>query len=131
MKITQIVKGDPDFSVDVVNTVVKGVSDNFQRLAYSEEDLMITLSNRIKAHENEVRESKTMLGRFMGLFTNPINPDRMEIDGMRLHQIFELAGQSPSTKIILGASYIVDPYELQQLMIRAEHKIKKRPQSQR
>ena len=131
MKITPVIKDGPQFANDLVNTMVTGTADNFQRLIYDEEALLVSLTNTLKAHDDDVRKSQTMIGRIVDVFATPIGPDHIEIDGMRLCQVFEVAEKERPDGVIPGGTYLVDVYSLRQLVSKAQHKAIRRGTPQR
>ena len=75
------------------------------------EELMISLTNSLKLREHEIRQhgkrpfgaasSRTMIA--------PIkDPDKIEIDSMRLQQLFDLTDREPPEEISIGAAYKID-----------------------
>lgn len=88
--------------------VARGVGDAMQRLTYADDELLVSLGNSLKLHELSVRESRSLWGRLMGLFTRRVDPDSIEIDGMRLQQLFVLARSKPPTEINVSKAYALD-----------------------
>ncbi len=88
--------------------VARGVGDAMQRLTYADDELLISLGNSLKLHELSVRESRSLWGRLIGLFTRRVDPDSIEIDGMRLQQLFVLARSKPPTEINVSKTYALD-----------------------
>ena len=130
MKITPIVKDGPRFTVDVVNKMVTGVADSFQRLVYDEEALLVSLTNTLKSHDHDVQKSQTLIGRIVDIFATPIDPDHIEIDGMRLCQVFDAAEKERPEGVIPGGTYLVDVYSLRQMVSKVQHKTLRRGSTQ-
>ena len=104
-------------------TVSEGFADHMQRKVYGTEELLISLTNTLKLHEHAVRTAQSPLGRIVELFGKRTDPDNLKIDGMRLHQLFELAGSTPPLEIAVGASYIIDLPSFRDLLSAAERKV--------
>ena len=126
MKIQPATEDRPVALDGLSGTIVRGVADSFQRLVYAEDDLLISLSNSLKLHESEVRDSRTFVGRFMSLFTESVNPEKITVDGMRLMQICDLAQKKPALEISPGRNYEVGVQDLRLLVTEAEGVVRKR-----
>ena len=75
-------------------------ADTVARAPYSTDDLITSLSNSIKLREAEIRgKLSSVLQTFLGRRRDEINHETIVIDGMRLQQLFALAGQQGSEPI--------------------------------
>lgn len=92
----------------LVSKLDKGVGHMPQRLVYSDEDLLISLSNSLKLREQEIAQRGTFLGRLMALFLGRDAGDTIQIDGMRLMQLLELAEGKAPEGLVLAGFYDVD-----------------------
>ena len=92
----------------LISKLDMGVGHLAQRLVYSEEDLLISLSNSLKQREQEISQRGTLLGRLMALFVGRDSGDTIRIDGMRLMQLLELAEGKAPEGLILAGLYEVD-----------------------
>ena len=131
MKITPVVKKRPRFRIDAVNNMVVKAADNAQRLVYDESSLLVSLTNTLTSHDRDVRKSQTLIGRIVDIFARPIDPDHIEIDGMRLCQVFDAADQDRPDGLVPGGTYLVDVQSLRQVVSKARHKVSKRGIPQR
>ena len=126
MKIQTVTKDQPVALDGLSGKIVRGVADSFQRLVYAEDDLLVSLSNSLKLHESEVRDSRTFIGRFMSLFTETVNPEKITVDGMRLMQICDLAQKKLPLEISPGRNYEAGVQDLRRLVTEAEGVIRQR-----
>lgn len=85
-----------------------GVGHLAQRLVYSDEELLISLSNSLRLREREIAERTTLKGRLMTLFVGEDDGKTIRIDGMRLKQLLELAGGSAPDDLALAGLYEVN-----------------------
>ena len=104
-------------------TVSEGFADHMQRKVYGTDELLVSLANTLKLHEHAVRTAQSPLGRIVELFGKRTDPDNLKIDGMRLHQLFELAGSTPPLQIAVGTSYIIDLPSFRDLLSAAERNV--------
>ena len=88
--------------------VAEGVGALAQRLVYSDEELLVSLSNSLKLREQEIAERDSLKGRLMALFVGKDSGDSIRIDGMRLKQLHDLTGSTPREEINLNASYDIN-----------------------
>ena len=130
LKITPVVKEGPQFARESVNRMVTGTADTFQRLVYDEQDLLVSLTNTLKSHDHDVQKSRTLIGRIVDIFATPIDPDHIEIDGMRLCQVFDAAEKERPEGVIPGGTYLVDVYSLRHMVSKAQHKTLRRGSTQ-
>lgn len=79
-----------------------------QRIVYSKEDLLISLSNSLRLREQEIAERRSIKGRVMALFLGEDAGDTIGIDGMRLKQLLELAQGGAPAELVLAGFYEVD-----------------------
>ena len=131
MKITPVVRQGPRFTRDTVNKMVDRVADDFQRLAYDEQALLVSLTNTLNSHDHDIKKSQTLIGRLVDLLTTPTDPDHIEIDGMRLCQLFDAAEKEPPDGVTLGGTYLVDVHSLRQMVSKAQRHALKQGTSQR
>lgn len=96
-----------------------------QRLGFSGENLIISISNTLAIHKQDVREAKTLIGRFLGLITKPIDPGNIKMDGMRLMQLFDLAQSKPPIKLSASSEYNVDLASFIELLSQAKEHLQK------
>lgn len=87
----------------LVSKMDQGVGHMAQRLVYSKEDLLISLSNSLRQREYEIAERGSLKGRLMALFVGKDSGDTIQIDGMRLMQLLELTdGEAPEGLVLAG-----------------------------
>ncbi len=79
-----------------------------QRLTYTKEQLITSITNLLKIHEYEVKSAETLIGSFIGLFSTQTDPDNIKIDGMRLLKLFDFSELEPPIKISIQHNYSVD-----------------------
>jgi len=95
----------------------RNLGDAFHRTRYTDEALLISLHNSLKLHEHSVRQSQSILGRLMALLGKPLaEPDKIEIDGMRVKQLFELADSTPPILVKINKNYFLDTAEVRSLL---------------
>ena len=75
--------------------VGRGVGQHIQRLPYADDELLVSLGNSHRLHEQAVRQSRSLWGRLTAVFAGRVDPDRIEIDGTRLKRLLALAGAAP------------------------------------
>ena len=92
-----------DFAFDF--KVARGVGALAQRLVYSDEELLVSLSNSLKLREQEIEGRDSLTGRLMSLFVGQDPGDNIQVDGMRLKQLHDLAGSRSREEIDLNATY--------------------------
>ena len=85
-----------------------GVGHLAQRLVYSDEELLISLSNSLRLREREIAERATLKSRLMKLFVGADDGKTIRIDGMRLKQLLELAGGTAPDDLALAGLYEVN-----------------------
>ncbi|WP_193370635.1 hypothetical protein [Pelagibius marinus] len=88
--------------------IAKGVGALAQRLAYSDEELLVSLANSLKLREQEIADRNSLTGRFTALFVGKDGGTTIKFDGMRLKQLHELAASRPPRDINLNAFYEVN-----------------------
>ena len=76
--------------LQVLNHGENSLGSVMQRLSYSDGELVTSLENSLKLHAHEVENSQTFIGKFLSLFATTVDPDWIEIDGMRLIQVIDL-----------------------------------------
>lgn len=96
-----------------------------RRLAYSEENLIISISNTLAIHKQDIREARTLLGKIIGLVSRPVDPENIKIDGTRLMQLLDLSQSPPPIKLSASAEYLVDSASLIKLLSKAKKHMKK------
>lgn len=80
--------------------------DLMQRLVYTDDQLVVSVSNSLKLHGQMVRQSQSLLGRLIAVFAGQItDPDVIEIDGMRLQHLYTLSRSEPPEKIAIRKAY--------------------------
>lgn len=92
----------------LVSKMDQGVGHRAQRLVYSEEDLLISLSNSLRQRDHEIAGRASLKGRLMALFVGKDSGDTIRIDGMRLMQLLDLADGKAPEGIVLAGFYDVD-----------------------
>ena len=85
-----------------------GVGHLAQSVVYSDEELLVSLSNSLRLREREIAERATLKGRLMKLFVGADDGKTIRIDGMRLKQLLELAGGSAPDDLALAGLYEVN-----------------------
>ena len=123
MRLVPADDGGPRLRPGLRRKVAEGFADHMQRKVYGTEELLISLTNTLKLHEHAARTAQSPLGRIVELFAKRTDPDNLKIDGMRLHQLFELAGSMPPLEIAVGASYIIDLPSFRDLLSAVECKV--------
>lgn len=103
--------------------MTRSLANYSQRIAFSGENLIISISNSLAIHKQDVREAKTLIGRFLGLITKPVDPDNIKIDGTRLMQLFDLAQSAPPAKLFAGGEYNVDLASFVELLSKAKERL--------
>ena len=85
-----------------------GIGHMAQRLVYSEDELLHSLSNSLRLRDHEIAERGSLKSRFMALFLGKDKGDTIRIDGMRLMQFLELTEGEAPEGLILAGFYDVD-----------------------
>jgi len=88
--------------------VAKAVGALAQRLVYSDDELLVSLSNSLKLREQEIADRNSFTGRLMALFVGKDAGDSIQVDGMRLNQLHDLTGSKPRSQINLSGLYEVN-----------------------
>jgi hypothetical protein len=91
----------------LVTRVEHAIGALAQRLVYSDEELLVSLSNSLKLREREIADLGSFTSRLMSLFVGKDAGDSIRIDGMRLKQLHDLAGSRPRAEIDLNGIYSV------------------------
>ncbi len=97
-----------------------------QGVPYADDELLISLGNSLKLHEQSVRQSRSLWGGLRRVFAGRIDPDCIEIDGMRLQQLLAMAGTMPSTDIRVSNIYVLDLAVFRSLLKSATDNLKER-----
>jgi len=100
----------------ILNRNETSLGNLMQRLAYADDELIVSLSNSLKMHDYEVKQRKTLWGRFVTLFTTVKDPEWFEVDGTRLLQIFQLADVEPPVKLSASMTYSIETTELRTML---------------
>ncbi len=79
-----------------------GADSLMRRLVYSDEELVVSLSNTLKIFEHEQTSLWTRIQTW--LFKRPPS-DEIEIDGMRAKQLYDMARTKPQLEIKLNTIY--------------------------
>ncbi len=103
---------------------VSGIDSYVQRIAYSNLELVVSLNNIMKMHAYEVRQQETLFGRLFTIFSRR-DPDRVEVDGMRLNKLYKLLRREPPEQLDLNGIYDVSLVELREMVRRAEQRLPK------
>ncbi|MEM7214975.1 MAG: hypothetical protein AAF423_05470 [Pseudomonadota bacterium] len=80
------------------------------------------LKNTIKIHKSETEYSRTLIGKILSIFGKRFDQDTLIVDGMRLLQCFELAGEEPPVKLHPGKNYQIGFDSFVALVSRASAK---------
>ncbi|MEM9277168.1 MAG: hypothetical protein AAGA76_01190 [Pseudomonadota bacterium] len=120
MHIVEVSDNRLSASKEIENTFSDNVADQMQRSVYSKNALFNSLDNSLKLHKLEAERAHTIIGRVLSLFSKPLDPEKMMLDGMRLHQCFDLAGETPPLEIHVGKQYQVDLVSLERLVDQAK-----------
>lgn len=91
-----------------------------KRVAFSGENLIISISNTLAIHNQDVREARTLIGKFIGLVSKSVNPENVKIDGTRLQQLFELTQSEPPINLSGNLEYHVDLDSLSNMLSKAK-----------
>ncbi len=95
----------------------RGYADLQARVPYADDDLIISLGNMLKLHEHSAKQGQSLLGKLVALFGYSFaDPDAIEIDGMRLTQLYSLAEEVPSTEVLIGKSYMLNIRKFRSLL---------------
>ena len=97
--------------------VARGFGELMERTSYADDELLISLGNSLKFHEQSVKREQSFLGR---LFANSggscADPNTIEIDGKRLKQLFANAGTDPPAPVSTSKVYALNIELLRSLM---------------
>lgn len=88
-------------------------------LPYSDEELLASLENALKLHALELKQRKNLLGRLLALFQADVAEERISVDGVRLRQLYNLAGVAPSLEANPEENLLLEAEELRRLLIDA------------
>lgn len=94
-----------------------------QRMVYHDADLIVSLTNSLKIHAHETKSRNSLIGRLSSLVMRPRDPEFIEIDGMRLYQLYKVVEREPPTEILVGGTYVVDIFSLKKMIAEAERKL--------
>ncbi|MBL4890452.1 MAG: hypothetical protein JKX91_01225 [Rhizobiaceae bacterium] len=125
MKITPIAQKWRNQGSALWAAAGKSFAETSQRMGYSGENLIISISNTLAIHKRDVREAKTLIGRFLELITKPIDPDNIKLDGTRPMQLFDLAQSKPPIKLSASGGYNVDLLSFVELLSKAKEHLQK------
>ena len=114
MKITPIASKRRNHGSALWQAVGRNFADTSQRMGYSPENLIISISNTLGIHKQDVREAKTLIGRFLRLITKPVDPDNIKMDGTRLMQ------STPPLKLSASGEYNIDLASFVELLSKAK-----------
>ena len=106
--------------------VGRGVSRQIQRLPYADDELLVSLGNNLRLHEQSVRQGRSLWGRLTAVFASRVDPGRIEIDGTRLKQLLALAGAEPTGAIDPDKVYAVEVARFRELLTKATDALKAR-----
>ncbi len=87
-----------------------------QRLTYTKEQLITSITNMLKIHEYEVESAETLIGSLIGLFSTQTDPDNIKIDGMKLLKLFDYSKLEPPIKISIQHNYSIDIASLRKML---------------
>ncbi len=89
--------------------VSRGFGELMERTPYADDELLISLGNSLKFHEQSVRRRQSLFGRLAVKVGRPSpDPNTIEIDGIRLKQLFALARTDPPAPVSTGKVYALD-----------------------
>jgi hypothetical protein len=95
--------------------VARGVGDLAAKWVYSDQELIIHLSNILRQYDYEIKRAKGPLGSIL----NRLMPRQLEhvvLDGQVIKQAYELARQPPPTNIGLNARYKIRAETVRQIL---------------
>ena len=96
--------------------VGRGLGQRVQRLPYADDELLVSLGNSLRLHEQAVRQSRSLWGRLTAVFAGRLDPKRIEIDGTRLKRLLALAGATPPGTIDPDKVYAVEIARFRELL---------------
>jgi hypothetical protein len=94
-----------------------------QRLTYSDEELLVSLSNSLKMRELEIEEQGSLQGKLMTFFVGKDSGDTIEIDGVRLKRLVELTGLGPREDVDIDQVYAVKLAAFRELLDKARQSV--------
>lgn len=100
--------------------MARGLASYSQRVDYSGENLIISISNTLAIHKQDVQDTKTLIGRFLGLFSKQIDPGNIKMDGTRLKQLFDLAHSTSPIRLSAVGEYSIDLVSFVGLLSKAK-----------
>jgi len=101
-----------------------------QRLVYEDDELLISIESLLKLHEHDVRRSQSFFGKLTARFYRSVpDPERILIDGMRLHQLYQLADEKPSSELLISGQYRIGVTRLRLLLQQAAEDVERRKPS--
>lgn len=123
MKIVPIAPKRRYANADRGQAMARKFANYSKRVAFSGENLIISISNTLAIHNQNVRDAKTLIGRFIGLFSKSVDPENVKIDGTRLQQLFELTQTEPPIKLSGNLEYHVDLTSLSNMLSKAKEQL--------
>ena len=127
MKIELIERNDDFIEYRRGMRFAKDLADMYQRLVYTEEELLIPLSNSLRVHQVEIEDEDTLTGRIAAFFGEAMDREMITIDGMRLKQLFELLQEEPPVNIRISQMYRVDVKSLRDMLARTSPECSDQP----
>lgn len=99
------------------------IPGKFQRKPYTTEELFVSLANLLRQHKLAIEESRTLYWRFAHPFIKKPDESLIEIDGMRLRQLYEFFDAYVPNHINVGHTYTLRVEELERLLNAANETI--------
>ncbi|MCR9212814.1 MAG: hypothetical protein NXI13_03795 [Proteobacteria bacterium] len=118
MEILPVEPPDTRLSNDPISKMARGYGKEVGKLSYSREDLSISIQNLLRAHLADVEKSKSLFGRITHFFSQPIDPEYLELDGNRVISLLVSADESVPDNVQIDRYYKVDIASLQKLLLK-------------
>jgi hypothetical protein len=91
----------------------RGLGDLMQRLVYTDDQLVLSVSNSLKLHD---LERQSLMGKLLAMFAPLTGDPDIKIDGMRLQHLYKLAKSTPPVEIAISKTYAMEVKELRLLL---------------
>ena len=111
----------PDFRL----RVARAVGELASRWRYSDEELIVHVTNKVKHINLVIEKGSGFFGRLMNRMTRE-DPEYIVLDGLVVMQLHELIGQKPPVDIDINATYRAHHQEVRGLLERATKAVEAR-----
>ena len=123
MKICRTDTERSGFEITPGRSFTRDYRDPATQVKYTHKQLLVSLTNTLKYHDDDCRKVATFTGWIIGLVSKPIDPNMIEVDGQRLRQLFDYAHSSPTGRISISGTYAIDLETFRTLLSSAQNRL--------